>query len=43
MKEEPITIEREDQVAEKIGRFKQLGQAVFKRTVSTERKRSKDE
>ena len=43
MKQEPMTIEREDPVAEKVGRFKQLGQAVFKRTLSTERKNSKDE
>ena len=43
MKEEPVTIEREDPVAEKVGRFKQLGQAVFKRTLSTERKNPKDE
>lgn len=43
MKEEPITIVGEDPTAEKVGRFKQFGQAVFKRTLSMERKKSKDE
>lgn len=40
-KEEPITIERDDPVAEKVGRFRQighLGQSMFKRTLSVEKK-----
>ncbi len=43
-KEEPINIEREDPVVEKMGRFKQFGQfgqSVFKRTLSVERKASR--
>ncbi|MCJ1339218.1 Phospholipase C [Bachmanniomyces sp. S44760] len=43
-KEEPITVERlADPIAEKVGRFRQIGQAVFKRTLSVERRGSKDE
>lgn len=43
-KEEPITIERDDPVAEKVGRFRQighLGQSMFKRTLSVEKKASR--
>ena len=42
-KEDPISIEREDVVTEKVGRFRQLGQAVFKRTLSVEKRTSKEE
>lgn len=35
-KEEPIIPERDDPVAEKLGRFRQLSQSVFKRTLSME-------
>ena len=41
-KEEPVTVERDDPVSEKVGRFRQIGQAL-KRTMSVERKASKDE
>ena len=41
VKEEPVTVERDDLVSEKLGRFKQLGQAVFKRTLSVEKRSSK--
>ena len=44
VKEEPVTVVRDDPItAEKVGRFRQLGQAVFSRTLSTERKSSKEE
>ena len=42
IKEEPVVIERDSMVAEKLGRFKQLSQAVLKRTMSIDRKRSKE-
>jgi len=42
MKEEPVTVERDDPITEKLGRFRQLGQAVFKRTLSVEKKNPKD-
>lgn len=42
MKEEPVTVERDDPITEKLGRFRQLGQAVFKRTLSMEKKTPKD-
>ena len=41
-KEDPITVERDNPVSEKVGRFRQIGQ-VFRRTMSVERKISKDE
>lgn len=41
-KEEPITIEAEEQVAEKIGRFRSISQAVLKRTISMEKKNPRD-
>ena len=44
-KEEPIIIEKEDPVAEKVGRFGKIGHfghSVFKRTLSVEKKPSKD-
>lgn len=44
-KEEPITILRDDPVAEKVGRFRQighLGQSMFKRTLSVEKKGSRN-
>lgn len=41
VKEEPVTVERDELVNEKPGRFKQLGQAVFKRTLSVEKRASK--
>lgn len=37
-KEEPVIIERDDPVAEKLGRFRQFGQSVFKRTLSVEKR-----
>jgi phosphatidylinositol phospholipase C delta len=38
-KEEPITVEKDDDpVAEKMGRFRQLGQSVFKRTSSVDKR-----
>ena len=44
VKETPITVTRNDPILpEKVGRFRQLGQAVFSRTLSAERKSSKDE
>lgn len=42
MKEDPVTVERDDPVTEKLGRLRQLGQAVFKRTLSVEKKNPKD-
>lgn len=42
-KEDPINIERDDIVVEKVGRLRQFGQAVFKRTLSVEKRRSKEE
>ena len=42
-KEEPVSIQAFETLRlEKIGRFKQFGQSVFKRTTSVERKRSKE-
>lgn len=44
-KEEPISVERDDPVAEKVGRFRQighLGQSMFKRTLSVEKKASRN-
>ena len=41
-KEEPITIEAEEPVAEKVGRFRSISQAVLKRTLSFERKNPRD-
>lgn len=40
-KEEPVIIERDDPVAEKLGRFRQFGQSVFKRTLSVEKRTAK--
>lgn len=40
-KEEPVNIERDDPVAEKLGRFRQFGQSVFKRTLSVEKRTAK--
>lgn len=40
-KEEPIIVARDDPVAEKLGRFRQLGQSVFKRTLSMEQRNAK--
>ncbi len=37
-KEEPITIEAEEPVAEKVGRFRSISQAMLKRTLSVEKK-----
>ena len=37
-KEEPVIITRDDPVAEKLGRFRQFGQSVFKRTLSVEKR-----
>ena len=42
-KEDAINIEREDVIIEKVGRLRQFGQAVFKRTLSVEKKTSKEE
>ena len=43
-KEAPVIIEHEDDpVAEKLGRFRQFGQSVFKRTLSMEKKNGKTE
>ena len=42
-KEAPINIEREDIIIEKVGRLRQFGQAVFKRTLSVEKRTSKEE
>ena len=40
----PVTVVQNDPItAEKVGRFRQLGQAVFSRTLSAERKNSKEE
>lgn len=44
-KEEPITIERDDPVAEKVGRFRQFGhfgQSILKQTLSVEKKASRN-
>ncbi|MCJ1254653.1 Phospholipase C [Lignoscripta atroalba] len=43
MKEEPVTIERADPVSEKVGKFRSLGQGLFKRTLSVERRSTKDD
>lgn len=40
-KEEPVIVERDDPVAEKLGRFRQFGQSVFKRTLSVEKRNVK--
>ena len=37
-KEESVIIERDDPVTEKLGRFRQFGQSVFKRTLSVEKR-----
>ncbi|MCJ1474400.1 Phospholipase C [Lambiella insularis] len=42
VKEQPKLIEGDGLLTEKIGRFKALSQAMFKRTMSIDRKRSKD-
>lgn len=42
-KEEPIIVEPNDPVAEKLGRFRQFGQSVFKRTLSVEKRNAKNE
>ncbi|MCJ1398103.1 Phospholipase C [Xylographa trunciseda] len=42
VKEEPVIIEGDHTTAEKLGRFKQLSKAVLKRTMSIDRKRSKE-
>lgn len=44
MKEDPVTVERDGPVTEKLGRFGRLGQAAgaFKRTLSVEKKNPKD-
>lgn len=39
-KEEPVTVEREDPVPEKNGRFRQFHQSVFKRTLSVEKRQT---
>lgn len=41
-KEEPITIEAEEPMTEKIGRFRSISQAVLKRTLSVEKKTPRD-
>ena len=41
-KEEPINIEAEEPVAEKVGRFRSISQAVLKRTISVEKKNARD-
>ena len=41
-KEEPVTIEREDPMPAKGGRFKQLNDAIFKRTKSMEKRKPKE-
>ena len=41
-KEDPVTVERDDPITEKLSRFGRLGQAVFKRTLSVEKKSPKD-
>ena len=42
-KEEPVSIQTPENLRlEKVGRFKQFGQSVFKRTLSVERKHSKE-
>ncbi|SLM36091.1 1-phosphatidylinositol--bisphosphate phosphodiesterase [Lasallia pustulata] len=42
-KEEPINIEREAIIIEKVGRLRQFGQAVFKRPLSVEKRMPKEE
>lgn len=42
-KEDPINIERDDSTVEKVGRLRQFGQAVFKRTLSVEKRAWKEE
>lgn len=43
VKEEPVLIERDELLTEKVGgRFRAFGQAMFKRTMSIDRKRSKE-
>ena len=41
-KEDPITIEAEEPVAEKVGRFRSISQAVLKRTLSVEKKNTRE-
>ena len=41
-KEDPITIMGDDPIAEKVGRLKQFGQTVFKRTLSVEKRNTRD-
>lgn len=41
-KEEPITVQRDDPVTEKMGRFRQFGQSVFKRTLSVESRNARN-
>ena len=41
-KEDPITIEAEEPVTEKVGRFRSISQAVLKRTLSVEKKNTRE-
>ena len=43
IKEDPVSIDREESIAEKVGRFKQLTQHVLKRTMSVGRRTSAHE
>ncbi|MCJ1224542.1 Phospholipase C [Toensbergia leucococca] len=42
-KEEPVTIEREDPITEKGGRLRAFSQALFKRTLSVEKRAAKED